>query len=154
MPETADTQACKDVVFRFCVMINEWERVRDILNRIENEQFVSDLKREAVAGITVDSHIQAHANIFERFIAPRDRKYGSSPGAPLSWCSKGSYFDVDRETIKSVEFPRDRCAEVITEWSYQLPGNDTMFALKRIAGLWLIDNLKVGLDDKWDIAHF
>ena len=153
MADTDNIQACEDAVVGYCQAINEWERIRSILGRIENGQSTSASDRESVAGLTLQSHCEAHKRIFERFIVPRDRKFGSSPGVPNSWSKEGSYYDVDPDTIRAVQFPAEDRAEVVAEWGFQLPGGTTMFVLKRTNGTWLIDNLKIAVDNGWEVAH-
>lgn len=153
MPDADDINACKNAVAGYCRAINQWERDRYILGRIENDQFTSESDRESVAGLTLESHRDAHEQIFARFIVPRHRKYGSSPGTPNSWSKDGSYYDVDPNTIRTVEFPSKDRAEIVADWGFQFPGGTTMFVLKRTNGTWLIDNLKVAVDDGWEVAH-
>jgi hypothetical protein len=153
MTDASDIAACKNVVAGYCAAINEWERMRSILGRLENNQFVSASQRESVKGLTLEAHDQEHMKIFDRFIVPRVRRYGSNPGNPNSWSDKGSFFDVSPQTIRSVEFPACDRAEVVTDWGFQLPGGTTMFVLKRAHGTWRIDSLKIGSDDGWDVAH-
>lgn len=153
MADTDNTQACKDAVVGYCQAINEWERIRYILGRIENGQFTSALDRESVVGLILQTHSEAHEKIFERFVVPRERKYGSNPGAPNSWNKVGSYHAVDPDTINAVQFPTKDSAEIVANWGFLLPGGTIMFVLKRINGTWLINNLKVASDDGWEVAH-
>lgn len=153
MPEAADIIACKDTVVGFCLAINAWERTRTILGRVENGKFTSESDLESVAGVNLESHMEQHKRIFNRFIVPRERKYGSSPGAPNSWSKKGRYHNVNRETIRSVEFPSKNRAEVVADWGFIVPGRKTMFVLKRKNGTWLIDSLKIAVDAGWEVAH-
>jgi hypothetical protein len=153
MPATDQIEACKDVVVGFCTAINDWDTVRCILGRIENGQYLIGLQREAVEGITVEDHNKKHVSIFQQFVVPRERKFGSNPGSPTSWGTGGSFFDVDRDSIDSVEFPTDDRAEIVAPWGYQLPGGSTMFVLSRTNGSWLIDNLKIRGDNCWEGAH-
>lgn len=151
--EADDVAACQDTVFGYCTAINEWERLQYILGRIEKKQFVQDRHLESVAGLTLLSHAEEHARIFERFIVPRQRAYGANPGEPLSWARDGSYYDVERQTIKSVTFASSNLAEVVTAWGFQFPGGLTMFVLKKTQGKWLIDSLKVASSSGWEVAH-
>ncbi|HUF80947.1 MAG TPA: hypothetical protein VMN03_07420, partial [Burkholderiales bacterium] len=68
MPESDDITACEDAVVAYCQAINEWERIRYILGRIENDQFTPESDRESMAGLTLESHCEGHAKIFDRFI--------------------------------------------------------------------------------------
>ena len=133
--------------------MNEWERIYSIVERIETGKFVSQKDRDAVAGVTRQGHLEAHARLFAQHVIPRDRKYGSNPGDPKSWSGHGIFVDVSLATIRSVAFRGDKCAEVITDWGYMLPGGQTMFVLKRRGDRWLIDSLKTRLGEKWDTAH-
>lgn len=153
MADTENIQACEDAVVGYCQAINQWERIRYILGRIENGQFTSASDRESVAGLTLQSHSEAHEKIFERFIVPRERKYGSTPGEPNSWSKEGSYYEVDRDTIRAVQFLAKDRAEIVADWGFELPGGTTKFVLKRTNGTWLIDNLKIAVDDDWEVAH-
>ena len=153
MPDPDDIEACKDAVVGYCTAINDWEVAQTIIDRIAKDQFVSEPQRKAVDGITLDSHNKEHGNIFRLFVVPRDRNYGSNPGEPKSWGNKGSFFDIDRQTIESVEIASRNRAELTAGWGYQLPGGRTMFVLKRVDGSWLIDSLKVWLSDSWEVAH-
>ena len=144
---------CREVVHSFCVAMNEWERIYSIIGRIANGQFVSQKDRDAVAEVTMQGHLEAHARLYAQHVIPRDRKYGSNPGEPKSWSGKGSFFDVSDATIKSVVFRADRCAEVITDWGYMLPGGQTIFVLKKRDDRWLIDGLKTRLGEEWETAH-
>jgi hypothetical protein len=132
--------------------MNEWEKIYTILRRIAEGSFVSDSDRKAVADVTVESHLAQHADIFARFIVPRDRKYGAKPGEPTSWSQNGSFFDLSRDTIRSVCFPRRGRSEVITGWGHMLPGGQTMFVLKYRNRRWLIDSIKTRMteNDGWE----
>jgi len=153
MPKADDINACKDVIIRYCQAINEWERLRYILGRVENGQFTSVADRESVAGLTLESHHEAHAKIFDRFILPRDREHGSRPGAPNSSSKDGSFYGVDPQTIRAVEFPAKDRAEIIADWGFQLPGGTIMFVLNHSDGTWRIAHLKLAVDDGWEVAH-
>jgi len=153
MPEVDDIEVCKEAVLGYCKALNKWERNRYILGRIENGQFTSASDRESVAGLILESHHETHEKIFDSFVVPRERKYGSNPGAPNSWSKDGSYYDVDSDTIRAVEFPSKDRAEIVAEWGFQFPGGTTMFVLKRKNGTWLIDHLKISGDNGWEVAY-
>lgn len=153
MPRAEDIEACKDAVVGYCTAINDWETAQTIVDRIAKGQHVIGSQGKAVQGITPESHREKHADIFNRFVFPRDRGYGSNPGAPNSWGSNGSFFNVAHETIESIDLPSHDRAEVITNWGYQLPGGRTMFVLKCLNGSWLIDSLKVDSTDGWEDAY-
>src|SRR5438045_1266429 len=110
MTDDRDIKACKDTVTGFCTAINEWERIRSILGRMDNGQFVRESQRASVERLTLAGHNEEHAQIFDRFVVPRARKYGSNPGKANSW-GGGRFFDVNPETIRSVEFPARNRAE-------------------------------------------
>lgn len=152
MAEPSDTDLCKETIFRYCTAMNKWEQLRYIPGRIERGQFVTAAQTESVKMVTQEAHDRAHAKIFDPFIVPRARKYGSNPGRANSWGKNGSYFDVNPGTIRSVEFPAQNRAEIIADRGTGLPGGTTMFILKRVEGKWLIDSLKVRFKNDWKVA--
>ena len=92
--------------------------------------------------------------MFDRYIYPRDCKYGANPGMPTMFGREGRFRDVTVETITDVK-ERDRSTiEVTTDWGYLLPGGRTMFILKKRSNRWLIDSLKTeNHDGIWTNAH-
>ena len=149
-----DKEQCHQVVLDFCVAINNWGDTFTTVKRIANGQFVSEARRIAVNGQTVESCLLEHAQIFQAFVVPRERKFGTNPGQPNSW-SRSTFFDVSASGITAVAFPAKRRCEVSTEWGYLLPSGQTKFVLKLNAGRWLIDSLKSRhtSSDTWRVMH-
>lgn len=139
---TTDETECRRVVFEFANAINNWEILEYILYRLERGQHVSAARTALVAGLTKATHAEQHKDIFCRYIYPRERKHGTTPGEPAMVQRDGSYDDVRLETIQSVTFRNAKTAEVVTDWGHLLPGGPTMFVLKKKADVWLIDSLK------------
>ncbi len=152
MREKVETE-CREIVHSFSTAMNEWERVYSILGRIADGKFVSQKDRDAVAGVTRQGHLEAHARLFAQFVVPRERKYGSNPGEPNGWGPQGRYHDVSLATIRSVTFRDTTCAEVITDWGLMVPGGQTMFVLKHRGDRWLIDGLKWRCAGEWRTGH-
>jgi len=149
-----DKEQCHQIVLDFCLAINNWGATFTTVKRIANGKFVSDARRSAVNGQTVESCLLEHAQIFQTFILPRERKFGANPGKPNSW-SKSTFFDVSPDGITAIAFPvKGRC-EVSTEWGYLLPSGQTMFVLKLEIGRWLIDSLKsrAASSDTWRAVY-
>ena len=137
-----DETECRQVVFGYAIELNDWEIQKYIFDRIQNGRHVAPSRAALVDGMTAQQFVDRHINIFERYIFPRDRKYGTNPGGPATIGRDGRFFDVALETILSVAERNKNTIEVITSWGYILPGSKTMFVLKRKAGHWLIDSLK------------
>lgn len=137
-----DEAECRRVVFGYATELNDWEVQKYIFDRLQDGRHVTPTRAALVDGMTAEQFIDRHIDIFERYIFPRDRKYGTNPGGPAMIGRDGRFFDVNLETINSVVERNNTTIEVITSWGCILPGGKTMFVLKRKAGRWLIDSLK------------
>lgn len=138
---TEDTE-CRRVVFEFANAINDWEIREYILCRVAIGKHVSPARTALVAGLTKETHAEEHKDIFRRYIYPRERKYGTTPGHPAMIGRDGRFYDVRFEAIQSVTFRNTKTAEIVTDWGHLVPGGPTMFVLKKEANVWLIGSLK------------
>jgi hypothetical protein len=137
-----DEAECRRIVFGYASELNDWEVQEFIFDRLQDGRHVAPSRAALVDGMTSEEFIDRHIDIFKRYIFPRDRKYGTNPGAPGMIGRDGSFFDVNLETMISVLERNKITIEVITSWGCILPGGKTMFVLKKKAGRWLIDSLK------------
>jgi hypothetical protein len=145
-----DETECRRVVFGYATALNEWEIQKYIFDRIQEGRHVAPTRMALVTGLTNESLVKRHTELFAAYIYPRDRKYGTNPGGPMVIGRDGRFFDVKEETITSVAERSRNTVEVITGWGYMLPGGQTMFVLKRRSGRWLIDSLKTkSYDADW-----
>lgn len=138
----ADESECRRVVLGYATALNEWEVLSYIFDRVQTGRHVSPSRAELVTGLTQEILTGRHVEMFDMYIYPKDRKYGTTPGAPTMFGRDGRLSNVSEETIAKVAERNRTTIEVITEWGYILPGGRTMFVLKRQADRWLIDSLK------------
>jgi hypothetical protein len=142
---------CRRVVFGYASELNEWEVQKYLFDRLQYGMHVAPSRAALVDGLTAEQLIDRHIEIFNRYIFPKDRKYGANPGSPTSYGRDGRFLDVNQETIISVLERNKTTIEVITAWGLNIPGRKTMFVLKRKAERWLIDSLKwEKLDGVWE----
>ncbi len=105
---STDEDAVRHTVTRFCQAIQQWEATMALIDRVAEGKRVTEAQRDSVAGLTYDTQFVEHARIFEEFIVPRERKYGSNPGRPKFW--RNSFAGATEEKILSVNFTKARHA--------------------------------------------
>ena len=151
-------EICKEVVYNFCTEFNEWEALYFSLKRAETRRIegkvIADKLKKKIEGHSIDEQKARHAKIFEKYINPRDRKYGSNPGEPGSCGDPVTYRNVSKERIISTDFPRQNRCEIIANWGIWDDGK-IMFVLLKKNNKWRIDSIKkyYESDGKWSVWH-
>jgi hypothetical protein len=149
-----DEAECRRVVLGYANAKNEGDVLKYIFDRVQEGRHVSPSRAALVAGLSeVDFHTK-HVSMFDSYIYPRDRKYGTNPGGPTMISRDGPFAGVDAATISSVTERNRNTVEVVTEWTYIGTEGRTMFVLKRKSGCWLIDSLKTSAyGSDWEASH-
>jgi hypothetical protein len=124
------------VVAAFIRAMHEWELASWAAARACRD---SDDPGSYLAGVA-----EACSRIFKAYCTPRDRPYGRQNSF-----SRPPDYDPERETVGAQSI-KGRIATVDTTREAVIGGGEHRYVLHLVGGEWLIDNLKIEQDGKWD----
>ena len=117
-----DKQKIEQVLRSFFTEEMEWERLSD-------KELLSEQERNKII-----------ANIFDKYITPKERKYGDP--AIRSYGNDGIYnYDPEKEIIEAIEI---RGSKAVVTAIREEPFRETLqYALRKTDKGWLIDSKKI-----------